>query len=340
MKANRNIKIGIWGMAGAGKTVFMLMLYHYLTTDHNSKWRVIVPDDITASFIDENLSLLVNQGHFPDPTPIAEDDEVKKYTFILIPKNKNGLYESIELGFYDLPGHFSINLEKPFKIDKEEKTLADYFVDCDGLLLLISPLKQDYCDTINENGKKITYFELLGQLFKLIQRKRKVIDTLDQYVALCITKADHPDIYERSISFTPEEMLLSLLGDSVSLSWLDNFLKVDIASKTNTLKIDPSKDNRCQVFYVSPFGVYQDGGKMRSPVKITRNNDNERKKPRYSDDYPIEITSPKVLNHEGKFDNLKFNPINMISPLSWILEGIKIANFSSNSQYLNPKKDI
>lgn len=64
MQANGNIKIGIWGMAGAGKTVFMLMLYHYLTTDRNSNWRVIIPDDETASFVDGNLSMLVNRGIF------------------------------------------------------------------------------------------------------------------------------------------------------------------------------------------------------------------------------------------------------------------------------------
>lgn len=88
--------------------------------------------------------------------------------------------------------------------------MADYFVNCDGLLLLISPLENDYVEAVNENDKKITYFELLGQLFKLIQRKRNILDTLDHYVTLCLTKADHPDIYETSL-LSPEQMLLNFI---------------------------------------------------------------------------------------------------------------------------------
>jgi hypothetical protein len=71
-----------------------------------------------------------------------------------------------------------------------ETEMMNYLSGCDGLLLLIDPVREQ------QSGDAHDYFQ--STLLKIAQRKLSVPGAgarLPHYVAVCITKFDHPDVY-------------------------------------------------------------------------------------------------------------------------------------------------
>ena len=71
---NTRIKLGIWGTSSAGKTVYMLMLYHYLKrSKRKDKFLVKVDDQETDDFLQTELNLRIYKGEFPTPTTTKDN---------------------------------------------------------------------------------------------------------------------------------------------------------------------------------------------------------------------------------------------------------------------------
>jgi GTPase SAR1 family protein len=92
------IRLGIWGLPNSGKTVYMTMLYHYLSQGE-SQWRIVTDDEVTEKYVNDNLALIMDQGDFPDPTEVTIKVEVCSYKLINDTKNK-----IVELSFFDVSG--------------------------------------------------------------------------------------------------------------------------------------------------------------------------------------------------------------------------------------------
>lgn len=358
----KKIKLGLWGLPNAGKTVYMTMLYHYLNL--SNQWRVLL-DENTLDFIDFNKELLIEQGKFLPKTDISTNRTIYSYKLI-----NNHNKQVIELNFIDISGE--LLLEKDLEINRQN--VYDYFNSCHGIIFFISPLETD-----PPFITKQSYTKLLGNLLNKMQIRSANTERLEQYVAFCITKVDHADFYETHQQSTPEEALLKLLGPNINLNWFNNYFHIKIDEKKNRISDIPNKHNRCKFFYISPFGVYKDkNGLIKSPIEELELDSEQDYKatPKNSKTYrfnlnqaeaqssnvlylndkklsdsvsPLKIVaqvnSPLLFNYADTVPKLEtsqsieivghqekerykintqvaFNPINMLSPIEWILNGL------------------
>ena len=132
------IRLGIWGLPTSGKTVYMTMLYHYLSLN-NSQWRIVTDDEDTERYVNKMLSQIMDKGQFPLPDAVRE--EVKIYSYKLIDDKHNN---TIELDFLDCSGELYLNLlERVIRQGDKQLPLIEYLNQCHGILFLLSSLKED-----------------------------------------------------------------------------------------------------------------------------------------------------------------------------------------------------
>lgn len=338
----QKIRLGIWGPPNSGKTVYMTMLCHYLRVAESSPWKVEVTDKRTIEYVTQNLSLIRTKGEFMCGTEIRRDESPKVYSYKL--KHKKGITRDVELNFFDLPGEFYLGGDQREIVDESDRRLsiAQYLNKCHGILFLLSPLDED-----RSSLEGTSYYDLLEKLLMNMQSARQSKSPeLEQYVAFCITKVDHPEVYDGFCKSTATKSLLNLLGNNASLNWFQNFFHVDINSKKQELIQEPSQYNRCQFFYISPFGVYRDEASniTKSPVSVESPEDKPAPSNISRNQDPIfQNSNPKADPYENisvgipSYDNwgekntkkyqidtkVKFSPINVLSPIQWLIKGIE-----------------
>ena len=154
---NTTIKLGIWGTSSSGKTVYMLMLYHYLQrSKRKDRFLVKVGNEQTDKFLKDHLNSVIYKGEFPTPTETPPEDKYNSYSYKLKRDNSETI---VELTFLDLPGEVLQRREYKVKTNNkknEDVSVAKYLTQCHGILILLSPLKEDYNDS---------YLPLLDGLF-------------------------------------------------------------------------------------------------------------------------------------------------------------------------------
>ena len=353
LEATRNeseteIRLGIWGPPNAGKTVYMTMLYQYLTDHGSDKWRVVPDSGTNKEFLKENIRSIEVDGEFVDPTEKRSPSLVYSYTLI----SRDSLRKNIKLKFFDLSGEFYLDAEESkIKAEGNELSIPQYLNLCDGILFLISPLKEDIPIMKDSTGRmrSVSYYELLRNLFTSMQNSRHsstTLSKLEQFAVFGITKVDHPEVYEEFSSQSPEESILKILGGKVSLNWFANFFNMKIRRQDLRLHNQPSAENRCQFFYISPFGVYKNKqNQWQSPIYEKKNRNEDRKNELLEKKDPIfqdadqrsgeidEYSSiPGISSGDIKKQALKEylidikaprSPINVITPILWLIEGIE-----------------
>lgn len=105
----KTIRLGLWGLPNSGKTVYMTMLYHYLNL--STQWRVLV-DEQTLDFVDSHHEQLIEEGSFLPRT--SSSTNKPQYFYKLINNQTN---ESIEITFIDIAG--DLFLEKDLEINRQ-----------------------------------------------------------------------------------------------------------------------------------------------------------------------------------------------------------------------------
>jgi len=337
----QKIRLGVWGPPGSGKTVYMTMLAHYLKASPESPWKVEITDPRTIEFVAQNRSLIMTKGEFMGGTEVRRGESPKVYSYKL--KHKEGIRKDIELDFFDLPGRFYLGGEQ-YKLEDGDGcslSIAQYLNQCHGVVFLLSPLDEDKSPL-----EGASYYDLLDRLFMDMQSARQSNSPeLEQYVAFCITKVDHPEVHTSFCNSTAKESFLKLLGNNASLTWFRNFFHTEINSRKQELNSEPSKYNRCQFFYISPFGVYRDENKVpRSPVFVTKiENDpmlpetSQNPNPIFQDSKQTADPYENILIDIPSYDNwgnksskiyqidtkVAFSPINVLSPIQWLIRGIE-----------------
>lgn len=324
----------------------MLRLYEYLLNEG----KVQITDQDTEEYINKGMELL-DRGIFVPPTEIAA--EKSKYSYTV--NNEDG--SNTELTFLDLPGRILIDPYNDFlQENSQEVAVVDHLLQCHGIIFLLSPLQED--------KQTKPYVTLLRKLFIAMQRKsgRK---PLGQYVAFGITKIDHQEVNQKYLEEKyqyPEQMFLEMLGkgSNVKLQWLKGFFHVQIekpkdkSKDSPRLNINPTRENRCQFFYISAFGTYKDSdGNVKSPVipneeekqKNTASKFEFEEDPIFStyeqdDPDPYDFGKENIKTEDINPNKYKinteapFNPINIFTPIDWLVRGIKsfppnISNTSS-----------
>ncbi len=352
---DKTIKLGIWGIRGAGKTVYMLMLYHYLKNSNRFLVRV---DEETDEFLKKGLNLIIDEGKFPPPTFKNSNKDYKSYSYKLKKVNSNTI---VELTFFDLPGEVLQERKEELKIKSTDSddtvTIAEYLTRCDGILILLSPLKEDY------EALGCSYLTLLDDLFRFMQIKSKKFK-LEQYVVFGITKADSDEIYQRTIDDNFYQLFMEIIGPQAKLSWLENLFYLETEEKDGITQVNINgKNNRCCFLPISPFDRYEKDGKMISPVILNEHktedepevNESQQEEPKAGDrrqqkqrEDPFGKNSSKKQNNsagdyetpstgnndeanqkkhwEGKYKIDKDPPWksrNVVEPIEWLIQRIE-----------------
>ena len=268
---NTRIKLGIWGASSSGKTVYMLMLYHYLQrSKRKDRFLVKAGNEQTDKFLKKHLISRIYKGEFPSTT--TKEDKYNSYSYKLQRINSDTI---VELTFLDLPGELLEDREKNVKTNNkknEDVSVAKYLTQCHGILILLSPLKEDYPDN--------SYFSLLEGLFRLMKGKIPK-PKLEQYVVFGITKADHDKIYQRTIDTNFYQLIMEIIGLQAPLEWLESYFYLEIVEeKDGTQQVNVNgENNRCCFLPISPFGRYEnEKGEMISPVDTNENKTEEELK--------------------------------------------------------------
>ena len=307
---NTRIKLGIWGTVSSGKTAYMLMLYHYLQrSKRKDKFLVRVNDQETDDFLQKELNSRIYKGEFPTPTTMK--DKYNSYSYKLKRDNSDTI---VELTFLDLPGEVLQRREYKVKTNNkknEDVSVAKYLTQCHGILILLSPLKEDYPDN--------SYLPLLDGLFRLMLREIPEFK-LEQYVVFGITKADHDKIYQRTIDTNFYQLIMEIIGLQAPLEWLKSYFYLEIVEERDgTKRVNVNgENNRCCFLPISPFAKYYDkDGKMISPVITNENkteeelklNESQQEAPKAADkrqekqrEDPFKKNLSKKQNHNDDYE--------------------------------------
>lgn len=349
-KEAKEIKIGLWGGVGSGKTTYLTMLLHYLRTREKSKWTVRIESSDYRRRLDAYINQIIDKRVFPFATDPA--DEAQLFHYILNPI-KTQLWDmkaknfQISLSFVDVAGIYYeklLDADLPIIDSKtnEQKfsSIIDYLVQCDGVIILLDPDRERL-----DNGR--SYREVLTELFEvcrdrwLEQKDEKDISNmlLEQHIAFCITKIDEHDPY-----WSAEEATSSakkIMGNELYNS-LSNYFYFDQD------KINNPKRNRCKFYGISSIGRYFDPAenKYLSSVEYnsfkketeteteTEDANNESTPYLNLENKNLEgwATSSSTSDADSKYASGKPNktiktkiliePLGIYSPIEWLIQSI------------------
>ena len=348
-----DIRIGLWGTSGSGKTTYLAILHNALVLSDD--WE-LTEDDEAGVFVDKHIND-IEKGNFPLPTEIA--DTIKIFTYTLRPQSSKGTGSKIVLNFLDAPGEFYEDIlgdaATTVKIVKRQSQhtnadmqvsetknnsgdIVDYLLSCDGIILLLDP--------IQSKKKHNSYWTLLSKLFREFQRRSRrenmKTERLQQYMAFCVTKVDREEIWNQGKESA--DLAKDVIGEKLFKSLKTNFCL----------------PNRYKFFSVASIGLYQDkDGKWKEAViypdtpdsSNTSASQSPQSSPKnsYSQGYdPDEAsgtanTSPNSSSsstggwasgnntpstpeapptHKPTI-NVNYEPFNVIEPIQWLIQSIQ-----------------
>lgn len=348
-KRKKNIRIGIWGGVGAGKATYLTMLYRYFTRSRD--WKIEVHPGFSEVVV--NYSQGIDEGKFPDKRFSLPEKyrSVQSLNYTLTP-TKNFDIDTVTLSFLAAPGEFYENccFETVPIIENQDKyeNAIDYYLHCDGIILLL-----DYKKAMSNNSQ--SYHRILDNFFTSCQRhwtehktqesSQESSNVLPHYFAFCLSKADRDTTQwnnEKETDMQREIDNLFSLGKQVIgqnvLSILQGSSYFDFKQQHNPAK------NRCKFYYLSSIGRDFKEGKYQESVTDLGNNfqndnleqsksDTSVQRQNNSQSRPSEDIfrssqpngysySPKQPNGEIKLPAHSLEPLNIFSPLQWMINNI------------------
>jgi hypothetical protein len=215
--------IGLWGAPQSGKTTFLAALYIAVNRsllDLN----IFGVDDRSTDFMINSTHTLTSDRKFPAGTQVAssyswtvnmntEMQVMERGRFGRANTTSTLVQRQFNIDLRDAPGGFfqsQMGAPQPAQQPQQRRNLGgatpaaaaglavaspqadmmDYLAGCDGLLLLIDPVREQ------KYGDAHEYFQ--GTLLRIAQRRMASMppgSRLPHHVAVCITKFDHPDVY-------------------------------------------------------------------------------------------------------------------------------------------------
>jgi hypothetical protein len=202
----------MWGAVGCGKTTFLASLYIAVNRSEQDL-NIFGVDDTSTEFMVENNRMLTNEHRFPDATEqVGSYSWTMNMTTVVEPPKASRFRQApppvavptqFNIDLRDAPGGFfasePIAPVAQSRLDlgdgapaaaPDPTDMMDYLAGCEGLLLLIDPVRE------RRYGDAHEYFQ--GTLLRMAQRRLARMPPgakLPHYVAVCITKFDHPEVY-------------------------------------------------------------------------------------------------------------------------------------------------
>lgn len=253
------IQIALWGGTSTGKTTFLSALRIAMLYDSVGAWKMVGRDDLqpgSVEFVARKTEDFLH-GNFPEANVGKGERAICTISSTLIQDRFSKLIGTIfnrpscvsfDLYIQDYPGGTFIEAGY-------EDEFWDYLVKCDGFIYLYDPLR-DATDQTNYDylQKAIDFVTLALQKH---HRQAQFATLLPHYVAVCITKFDHPDTFKRLDDaglVVWDSTGAPLVPDAAAAFRL-------LADKLVVNTIERSfLPSRIRYFVTSSVGFYQDAG--------------------------------------------------------------------------------
>jgi len=209
-------RIGLWGAPGSGKTTFLAAL-NVAVIQSREDLLIYGSDDEATDFLAENTSMLTTQRMFPPATqtlrplswalhlPVQRTTKKKfgrQSTETVTLQFNIDLVDAPGATFRSVPSAAAGGAGAALLFDDEEsdapsapeEEIIDHLAGCDGIVFLFDPIRE------RSAGDAYEYFQ--GTLLRIAQRRlgqgATVSPKLPQYLAVCVTKLDAPEVYRRA----------------------------------------------------------------------------------------------------------------------------------------------
>ena len=317
--------IGLWGATACGKTTFLAALYVAVNRSVQDM-NIFGVNDTSTEFMISSNRMLTNEHRFPDGTRHVGSYSWTMNMTTYAPPERNrfgrasgppvAVPTQFNIDLRDAPGSFfassPIAPAAESRLDlgdgapeagPDPEDMMEYLAGCEGLLLLIDPLREQRLGDAHE------YFQ--GTLLRIAQRRLASMppgSKLPHYVAVCVTKFDHNDVYRfaRMNGFrTYEEddpYLFPRVHSDDAESFFRELCKTDMSDAEliiNGLGKFFYRD-RIRYYVTSAIGFYLKGGRFRED---DHNNSTEQ---------------------EGGAVRIRgqIHPINVLEPILWLGQSI------------------
>jgi energy-coupling factor transporter ATP-binding protein EcfA2 len=316
-------RIGLWGAPGSGKTTYLAALN--IAVMKTPGMRLAGTDSDSTRFLRESTAQLTIDREFPEATQfgkqlswvlgmdtqVEERGRLLRRTMTTVPVQINlDLLDEPGDRFSDRPvgGEASTALfgdedeDDESAADASEDNVMDQLAGCNGIVLLFDPTREW------ARGDAFNYFQ--GTLLEIAQRRLSGVTEggrLPHFVAVCVTKFDHPDVYRRAKSrgyrsFSPDD---PYLFPRVPDEFAEQFF-VDLVKETDRGNADLLPNalrnffmpERVRFFVTSAIGFHLSKRASRFQEQDFMN----------------------VVSRDGGDLQIRgpINPINVVEPLLWL----------------------
>jgi hypothetical protein len=331
---NQNLRrIGLWGATQSGKSTFLSALYIAVSRFPQPDVLIYGVDSTSTDFLINNTSLLNYNHIFPPATQVEQ--QLAWNMRMRIPNRSRRRFMGkgdgtvpfdMRIDLQDAPGRVFASvpgreaqqeaqqgrLSLPGEVSKPDQSrdVASYLADCEGVLLLIDPLRE------RKTGDAHEYFH--GTLLRMAERAMPSVpagERLAHYVAVCVTKFDDPDVYcfarDNGYRFhhTSDPHMFPRISDADSERFLHElcrgYRKSDIKLVTSSLGKYFYPD-RIRYFVTSAVGFYAD-------------EDGQFQDEDYQNVVPQQGGPGEEVTYTIRG---AIHPINVVEPLLWLGESV------------------
>jgi hypothetical protein len=323
--------IGLWGAPQSGKTTYLAALY-FAVARSSIDLNIVGVNDDSTDFMVSSSNTLSKKHKFPDGTitvssyswimnmttqvQVPQRGTFGRQSLITVPQHRQ-----FNIDLRDAPGgHFGMQQSPsgaptPSRVAyaggnpaggasqspvSDIDDLMDYLAGCDGLLLLIDPVRE------LELGDSHEYFQ--ATLLKIAQRRLANMppgSKLPHYIAVCITKFDDPTVYKfarlngyRSYDEDDPYLFPRVHDDDAEIFFKElcgnsAVGDADLICSALTRYFQPE---RIRYFVTSAIGFYRNGARFRD------------------DDYR------NIVDQSGGSYEIRgqIHPINVLQPMLWL----------------------
>jgi hypothetical protein len=306
-------RVGLWGATASGKSTFLSALF-IAATRSSADVRVRGRNDDSTDFLIRNTHALNVQRQFPPPTTYQQP---LSWTLqMTVPNRARGRFRRQGPAF--VPFDFSIDLQDaPGRAyaavpevqptprldlpggDDDTPDVASYLASCQGLLLLIDPLRE------RETGDAHEFFH--GTLLRIAQRVEVPLGRrLPHYIAVCVTKFDDPAVFRfaRDNEFLSYSEFDPMMFPRVHDDEAERFMR-ELLAGSPLSDVDLVLGGLRQYFYPERIRYF-----VTSAVGFHVGSAGEFREEDYWNVVPAE---------DGKFQiRGQVHPINVAEPLLWL----------------------
>ncbi|WP_054469899.1 hypothetical protein [Planktothricoides sp. SR001] len=358
----KDIRIGIWGTSGSGKTTYLAMLYYALLLSKD--WQVTA-DSEARQFVTKSING-IKAGNFPPATQPTENLNI--FTYTLGRQNSYAIIgPKVVLNFIDAPGGFyedihsihstKVQIAEPSIKGASAETqlgqnqdnsmgIMDYLLSCDGIIFLLDPIRS------KEEGN--LYWRLLFDLFMEFQEKSKQENMtnarLQQYMAFCVTKVDKEEIWSQGKEsadlakdvmgqdlFTSLETGFCLenrykfysvasIGrylDKDGKSWKEAVIYSDILDTSNTSEPQPPQPAQPSQPQGGGYGEGYDPDAPLGQPNTTPSPSSSSEDDWGSLNQASNTPEPPSIPLPTINTKVQYEPFNVITPIEWLIDSIQ-----------------